>query len=183
MVKKNGNYNNKKYYSRKALFYKSIKTYHYAKLSLGCTIEYTGASIKFTHNNGNTLALKDAIQDCADFKPYANLFLSMQLRGVAMLITPMPGIAQFRGSSCILALLSDQDGNTYRDCIESDQSIIMPFQNTASKYFRTKTAWTATDDPTPFPGKFAINAEAQSDSGAFRWSIKFTFYILYKTNC
>lgn len=186
MVKGKNNYavwRKNNYYSRKAIFYKSIRTYHYAKLSLACTIEYAGSSMKFSHNNGNTLNLKDALQDCADYKLYANLFLTMQIRGVAMLLTPMPEIEDFQGSSCIMALLSDHDGNTYKDCVESDQSLIMPFHNTANKYFRTSYAWTPTDDTSPIGGKFAINAEAAANTGAFRWSVRFTFYVLYKTNC
>ena len=169
--------------NRKAVFYKAIKSYHYAKLSFATTVEYQGGNMKFTVNNGNYIPFGDAIQYCPDFKTYQKLFLTMKVRGVAMQITPIGAVQDFAGAGAVLALLTNTDTNTFNECVESDQGVVMPFQNFVNKYFRVNMDWTPTDDVSNTAGKFCLNAEASSSSGAFRWTVKFIFYIMYKTNC
>ena len=121
---------------RKVLFYKSIKNYHYAKLSFATTVEYAGSSMKFTVNNGNYIPFGDAIQYCPDWKTYAKLFLTMKVRGVAIQITPIGPTGNFSGTAAAIALLTNTDTNTFNECIESDQGLPLPFQNFANKYFK-----------------------------------------------
>ena len=168
---------------RKALFYKSIKSFHYAKLSFATTVEYAGSNMKFVVNNGNYIPFGDAIQYCPDWKTYAKLFLTMKVRGVAIQITPIGPTGNFSGTAAAIALLTNTDTNTFNECIESDQGLPLPFQNFANKYFKVNMDWTPTDDVSNTGGKFCLNAEGSSTSGAFRWTIKFIFYVLYKTNC
>lgn len=169
--------------ARKAIFYKSIKNFHYAKLSFATTVEYQGGSMKFTVNNGNYIPFGDAIQYCPDFKTYAKLFLTMKVRAVAMQVTPIGQVQDFVGAAAVLALLTNTDTNTFNECVESDQGIVLPYQNFVNKYFKVNMDWIGTDDTSNATGKFCLNAEASSTSGAFRWTVKFIFYIIYKTNC
>lgn len=168
---------------RKATFYKSIKNFHYAKLSFATTVEYAGNSMKFGINNGNYLPFGDAIQYCPDWKTYAKLFLTMKVRSVAMQVTPIGSVSGFAGSSAALALLTNTDTNTFNECIESDQGVVLPYQNFVNKYFKVNMDWTPTDDVSNTAGKFCLNAEEGTSAGAFRWTVKFIFYVLYKTNC
>lgn len=169
--------------NRKAIFYKSIKNYHYAKLSFATTVEYTGGSMKFSINNGNYMPFGDAIQYCPDYKSYGKLFLTMRVRGVAIQVTPIGAVGAFAGSSCVLALLTNTDTNTFSECIESDQGVVLPFQNFVNKYFKVNMPWTPTDDVSSTAGRFSLNAEQASTAGSFRWTVKIIFYIMYKTNC
>lgn len=169
--------------NRKVLFYKSIKNYHYAKLSFATTVEYAGSNMKFTVNNGNYINFGDAIQYCPDSKTYSKLFLTMKVRSVAIQVTPIGAIDPFTGTAAAIALLTNSDTNTFNECIESDQGLPLPFQNFANKYFKVNMDWTPTDDVSNTAGKFCLNAEGVASSGGFRWTIKFIFYVLYKTNC
>ena len=107
----------------------------------------------------------------------------MKVRAVAIQVTPIGSISDFSGAAAAIALLTNTDTNTFPECIESDQGLVMPYQNFANKYFKVNMDWTPTDDLSSTGGKFCLNAEANSSSGAFRWTVKFIFYIIYKTNC
>ena len=171
MVKKT--YSRKRYW--KARFYKSIKNYHYAKLSFATTVEYSGSNMKFVVNNGNYIPFGDAIQYCPDWKTYAKLFLTMKVRGVAIQVTPIGPTGNFAGTAAAVALLTNTDTNTFNECIESDQGLPLPFQNFANKYFKVNMDWTPTDDVSNTGGKFHLKV--------IRLTISFIHYIKYKFNC
>lgn len=173
------------YYSNRGKgyqFYKAIRAYHYAKLSTSTTIEYSGSSIKFAASNGSMYPLPDALQACSDYKSYSSLFLTFKVRAISIQITPMNPVGGFLGAASIIGLVAPGDSLTFSSLSESDQSLLMPYANFATKFFRTGFSWTPTDDTSNMSGAFGLAFDANSSSGAMRWGVKFTFYVLYKTN-
>lgn len=179
MVKSTKNYYNK-YYRRKRI--KALSTLHFAKLSTGTTIEYTGSNIRFSVNNGNSYSVSDAIQACLDFKNYRTIFLSMKLQGICIQVTPIVPVGGFLGSAATIGCITTEDDIGFSNIIESDQSLVLPYTNFSSKYFKVNFAWTPSDDTSAIGGRFALATEGSASSGVMRWAVKFIFYITYKTS-
>lgn len=168
---------------RKYMFYKSVKNFHYAKLSFATTVEYTN-TIKFAVNNSNQIKISDAITQCDDWLAYAKLFLTFRLRGIAIQVTPIGrSTPDFSGNAAAIGLITPTDTASFKALVESDQSLILPYQNFASKYIKLSYPWYPSQATDVFSGIIRLDADAAVNDGAFRWAIKFIFYVLYKTNC
>ena len=164
------------------MFYKAIKNYHYVKLSISDLIEYSGSSIKFLSNNGDHAAIGDILNGCPDFKLYRDLYVSMQVRAIAVQVTPCCNMENFIGGAAYIALLANNETVNITACEDSDHSLVMNPMQFCSMYWKTGYPWCSSDDISESFGKIGLAVNTQTTQGGMRWTVKFVFYVLYKTN-
>ena len=51
-----------------------------------------------------------------------------------------------------------------------------------SMYWKTGYPWSNSNDTSESFGKIGLSIAQSATQGAFRWTVKFIFYVLYKTN-
>ena len=163
-------------------FYKAVKNYHYVKLSISDLVEYTGNKITFLSNNGNVASISDILNGCPDFKLYRDLYVSMQVRSISVQVTPCCNIDNFVGGAAYIALLANNETVTITSCEDSDHSLVMNPMQFCSMFWRTGYPWSSSDDISESFGKMGLAINTPTTQGAMRWTVKFTFYVLYKTN-
>ena len=164
------------------MFYKAIKNYHYVKLSISDLVEYSGNKILFLSNNGSYATILDILAGCPDFKLYRDLYISMQVRAIAVQVTPCCNMENFIGGSAYIALLADNETVDLPSCQDSDHSLVMNPMQFCSMYWKTGYSWSGSNDSSESFGKIGLAINQQATQGAFRWTVKFIFYVLYKTN-
>lgn len=168
---------------RKAMFYKAIRNYHYVKLSVTNLIEYTGNKINFLSNNDTSLKISTILESCPDYKEYRALYVSMQVRAIAIQAIPCCNIADFVGGTAMIALLSDNENVDMPSCEDSDHALVLNPMQFCSIYWKTGYPWSASDDSSETYGKIGLAKNANTTQGGMRWTVRFIFYVLYKTNC
>lgn len=182
-VTKYGQYNKYNYWKRrKYMFYKAIRNYHYVKLSVTDLVEYSGNKIIFISNNGNSAKISDILQGCPDFATYRDLYISMQVRAIAVQITPCCNVSNFVGGAAYIALLANNENVDVPSCSDSDHSLIMNPMQFCSMYWKTGYPWSNSDDTSESYGQIGLAINQTASQGALRWTVKFIFYVLYKTN-
>ena len=164
-------------------FYKAISNYHHVKLSTSDIVEYSGSTIKFVANNGNFVPIETLLQGCPDFKTYRDLFVSFKVRSISVHAVPLCNVSDFVGGSAFLALLSDNENPNLTTCVDSDHSLVLNPNQFCSLYIKMGTPWASSNDSSLGFGRIGVASNGATTQGAMRWTIKFTFYVLYKTNC
>lgn len=183
MVKTITKYNRRNYWKRrKYMFYKAVRNYHYVKLSNTDLVEYSGAKIYFNSNNGNYANISDILNGCPDFSLYRDLYVSMQVRAIAIQVTPCCNVKDFIGGSAYIALLANNENVDIPSCTDSDHGLIMNPMQFCSMYWKTGYPWSNSNDASESYGKIGLAISHQASQGAMRWTVKFIFYVLYKTN-
>ena len=167
---------------RKYMFYKAIRNYHYVKLSVTDLVEYTGSTIKFLSNSATSIKIGDVLAACPDYKEYRALYVSMQVRAIAIQAIPCCNTGDFIGGTALIALLTDNENVDTPSCEDSDHSLVLNPLQFCSMYWKTGYPWSSSDDGTESFGKIGVAKNANSQQGAMRWTIRFIFYVLYKTN-
>lgn len=171
---------------RKRAFYKAVSSFHATKLSFSCMIDYYGSNLFFDFNNGKNFELSDGLARCTDFKNFRNIFLLMKVKGLAISVMPHPPVKDFNGQTVMMGVMTDTDGLTPGDIIESNNGFPLPFTNIMSKYISFKgasTGWISSTNNNVVPGVCAIAAPGAATQGAMRWTVKFTYYVIYKVEC
>lgn len=167
---------------RKAMFYKAIRNYHYVKLQITDLVEYAGSKIYFVSNNGNEAKIADILSSCPDYKEYRALYVSMQVRAIAVQVIPCCNMKEFMGGSAFIALLTDNEPVSVATCQDSDHSLVMNPVQFTSMYWKTGYPWSSSDDSTESYGKIGLAIGSEAQQGGMRWTVRFVFYVLYKTN-
>lgn len=177
-------YRKKNYWRRrKYIFYKAIRNFHYVKLSVTDLIEYTGNKLNFLSNNDTHMKVSDILAACPDYKEYRALYVSMKVRAIAVQVTPCCNMADFVGGTAMIALLSDNENVDMPSCEDSDHALVLNPIQFCSMYWKTAYPWSSSDDSSESYGKIGLGKNANATQGGMRWSVRFIFYILYKTNC
>ena len=164
------------------MFYKAIKNYHYVKLSVTDLIEYTGTKITFLSNSDSSIKLADVLSACPDYKEYRALYVSMQVRSIAIQVVPCCNIADFVGGTAMIALLADNENVDTPSCEDSDHCLILNPMQFCSMYWKTGYPWSSSDDSSESYGKLGLAKNANAQQGGIRWTVRFLFYVLYKKN-
>lgn len=167
---------------RKYMFYKAIRNYHYVKLQVTDLVEYSGNKIIFISNNGSEAKISDILAGCPDYKEYRALYVSMQVKAIAVQVVPCCNIADFVGGTALLALLADNENTTMATCTDSDHSLVMNPVQFTSMYWKTGYPWSSSDDTSESYGKIGLAIGNSTQQGGMRWTVRFIFYVLYKTN-
>lgn len=177
-----GTYRKRNYWKRrKYVFYKAIKNFHYAKLQVTDLIEYSGNKLNFLSNNDSQMKIADILASCPDYKEYRALYISMKVRAIAVQVIPCCDIANFVGGTAMIALLTDNENVDMASCEDSDHSLVMNPAQFCSMYWKTAYPWSSSDDSSESYGKIGLAKNANTAQGGFRWTVRFIFYVLYKT--
>ena len=173
----------KKYY-RKKNFNKIASNYSKAKLDVSKRIMATTQGMRWDNPNATTVAISDLIDASPDYNMYRQLYMSFKLTGIAVNVTPMLRSNNFStvGAIC-LGLLTDNDGDTFANVVESDKSIMLSFQNDKRRYWSFNggsTGWVNIEAGETFPGKFGVATGDLPTAGDAYWAVKFTFYVTMK---
>lgn len=171
------------YRKKKNSFFRNVARYHYTKVSVSTTLQYTGNTIKFKITSTSNFELHSALVAAPDWTKYANLFTTFKLRGVGITVNPHPTSTPFVGGTAQLAFLTDSDNATFGECVESNKSISLPYTGIRKLYMKYPggaTGFMAMKTPDLLPGKLAAGVSEGSTSGEMTWDITMDFYILFK---
>lgn len=184
MTKAGVTYKNKKNYwrRRKYAFYKAISNFHYAKLSCSDIVEYSGNKINFLSNNDSSQKISGLLSACPDYAQLRAFYVSMKVRGIAIQVIPICNIAEFVGGTAFIALLADNEHVDTPSCEDSDHCLVMNPSQFCSMYWKTAYPWSSSDDSSESYGKIGLAKNANATQGGLRWTVRFIFYVLYKTH-
>lgn len=173
----------RRYWRRNAYsFLKAIRTYHYVKLSVTDMIEYAGSTIKFASNNGSYASVSDILAGCPDFKIYRDLYVSLRVRSISVQVTPLCNMENFIGATAAIALLASNEPANISTCTDSDHSLVLNPNQFCSMYWKCAYPWANSNDASESFGQIGLAIAGSTTQGAMRWTVKFTFYVMYKTN-
>ena len=167
---------------RKYAFYKAIRNFHYAKLQVSNLVEYSGTKFNFLSNNDNNMKISDILASCPDYAQLRAFYVSMKVRAIAVQAIPCCNIQDFVGGTAIIALLADNENVDLPSCEDSDHSLILNPTQFTSMYWKTAYPWSGSDDTSETYGKIGLAKNANAAQGGMRWTIRFIFYVLYKTH-
>ena len=174
----------KRFYRRKKNnFWRNISNYHYTKVSCSSQLVYSGANITFSISTNPFIDLLAGLVACPDWKKYAQLFNTVKLRAVRVVANPHGAVGGFIGGTAQLAFLTGSDAVNFGETVESNRSIVLPFNQQKQLYvsFGTgNTGWQTTGNPV-FEGKLAAAVSGASSSGQMTWDITIDYYLLFKT--
>lgn len=179
----------RRYYGRygrasKKVFNKIASNYTKVKLDVSRRILVTAQNIRWDVPNAAIVPISDLIDASPDYNMYRQLYLSMKITGVAVVVVPMLRSGDYTGAgSFVMGLLTDNDGENFGNIVESDKSIMLDFQHVARRYWTFNggsTGWVDIEKGEDFPGKFGLATNDLPTAGEAYWTVKFTFYMLMK---
>lgn len=173
----------KRFYRRKKNnFWRNISNYHYTKVSCSSQLVYSGANITFSISTSPVIDLLQALIACPDWKKYCQIFNSVKIRGIRVIANPHGAVGGFVGGTPQIAFLTGSDDVNFGEIVESNRSLVLPFNQQKQLYVRFgtgNTGWQTTGNPV-FEGKLAAGVSGASSSGQMTWDITLDFYILFK---
>lgn len=168
----------------KKVFNKIASNYTKVKFDVSKRILVSTQNIRWDNPNATTVSISTLIDLSPDYQMYRQLYLSMKVTGVAVVVVPMLRSNNYTGAgSYVMGLLTDNDGDNFGNIVESDKSIILDFQHVARRYWSFiggSTGWINIEAGEDFPGKFGLAATDLPTAGETYWTVKFTFYMLMK---
>ena len=182
MVKRTRGGRYPRYYKR-SNFKKITSNYVSAKFDVSKRLLLSAEFFRFD-DTGTAQNFTDLLTSAPDFQMYRQLYLSYKLQGFKLEVTPMLTSSDFvTNGSYTIGLLSDNDGVTFANITEADKSIQLNFNQIQKRYWSFKsgaTGWIGVEESNLLPGKIGVGATNNATSGQAYWSVKFTFYILFK---
>jgi hypothetical protein len=173
--------NKRRYWRRKKNFI--MKNYFKMKFDMIERLGMDENDFKFMTWNSNYHDIVTILKGCTDWVAAAGLFHSFKLTG--MVITATPGVYgddfYCRGSPCIGLMTSTENAN-FQTLAESNNSIVLSYNETKRKYISFhggETGWIGTDT-NDLNGRIYADTLATAQNGQFIWTIKFTFYCIFK---
>ena len=197
----------KKYYKKKKAtkgqFNYIASNYFKAKLSISKRIIYDATQCRFIPGNLEVLQLYNLMAECPDLDALKKMFLSYKLTGIAIMAIPCPVSQTFNNytaavasetmnstlpmpsdkilSAVCLAIISQSDGTSYNDLVESDKSLLLNFNTITRKYYKFNLSeWLKFESANALTGRVAVNTLALPTAGGLVWNVKFDFYITCK---
>ena len=208
MVKGKKTYNKtyKKSYSAKVSKYQFnyiASNYFKAKLSISKRIIYDSTQCRFIPGNLEILQIYNLMAECPDLDSLKKMFLSYKLTGLGITAVPCPVSQTFNNytaavasesmnstipmpsdkilSAVCLAIISQNDGTTYNDLVESDKSVLLNFYGITRRYFKFNLSeWLKFESGNALTGRVAVNTLALPTAGGLVLNVKFDFYITCK---
>ena len=140
----------------KSSFNYIASNYFKAKLSISKRIIYDATQCRFIPGNLEVLQIGNLLGECPDLDALKKMFLSYKLTGIGIMAIPCPVSQTFNNynaavasesmnstlplpsdkilSAVCLAIISQNDGTSYNDLVESDKSLLLNFNTITRRY-------------------------------------------------
>lgn len=186
----------KKFYKRKKRYtFNSIaKNYFKTKCSNIVRVKLDNTGLTFIPGNMDTLSISTNIATCEEWKQFQNIFLAYKVTGIKVQVTPAP--IAFQGQQVgqqvipnvavddcpVLGILALNMPTTYANLQDADKQIIFSYHKPVSRYWKYKiTNWDKSTAPTDQTGRYYMAMAGSATMGIQYWTVKFTYYITFKT--
>lgn len=170
---------------RRKRFLKAISNYNYGKFSCVYKLHLTTQYFRFTAGAVVAIPFTTILNQSPDFNIYKGLYQSFKICSLLIELVPNmcapENIPDMQNGSLALSVMTATDGQGFANVVESDSSMIINF-NEQRKYVKFPaglTSWfplvATAGDPV-----IVVAHDGLPAAGEFFWSVKFTFYCMFK---